>query len=154
MYRVALRLTVAAILVAILASSPPSLLAQESISRPGPADKPTTVRIAVAILDVDNVNGAAQSFDANVYYEVRWRDERLVRDQPGDRLFKIGEIWTPRIILANEQRAWRTMPEFYEVSPGDVLDRLLDRCNRDGHTIQHRNHFNADADRLSLCSGR
>lgn len=121
MYRVALRLTVAAILVAILTSSPPSLLAQESISRPGPADKPTTVRIAVVILDVDNVNGAAQSFDANVYYEVRWRDERLVRDQPGDRLFKIGEIWTPRIILANEQRAWRTMPEFYEVSPdGEV----------------------------------
>lgn len=116
MYRVALSLAVAAILVAIPAFSPPSLLAQESVSRPGPVDKPTTIRMAVVIIDVDNVDGAAQSFDANVYYEVRWHDERLVRDQPGDRYFKIGEIWTPRITLTNEQRTWRSMPEIYEVS--------------------------------------
>jgi hypothetical protein len=121
MYRVALSLTVAAILVAIPAFFPSSLLAQESISRPGPADKPTTIHMAVVIIDVDNVDGAEQSFDANVYYEVRWRDERLVQEQPGDRHFKIGEIWTPRIILSNEQRTWRTMPEIYEVSPnGEV----------------------------------
>lgn len=117
----ALGLTIATILIAISASAAPSLVAQEKFSRPGPADKPTAIRMAIVILDLDNVDGAAQSFNASVYYEMRWHDERLVREEPGRRLFKIHEIWTPRIILANERSASRTMPEIFEVNPdGEV----------------------------------
>ena len=109
------------LIVNLLLLWPGVLVAQEAVIRPGPENEPTQVRIAVVVLDLDSVDGAAQSFDANVYYEIRWRDERLVQDGPGTRFFNVSEIWTPRVIMANRERAWPTMPDIYEVTPnGEV----------------------------------
>jgi hypothetical protein len=46
--------------------------------RPVPEEGgPTPVTVDIFLLDLDGIDGAAQSFDANVYAEARWKDPRL-----------------------------------------------------------------------------
>ena len=53
--------------------------------RPLALEGPTEVTIAVFILDIDEVNSASQSFDANVYLELHWHDPRLRQLNRGGR---------------------------------------------------------------------
>ena len=90
--------------------------------RPLAADGPTEVKVAVFILDIDEVDNVSQSFDANVYIELRWHDPRLAHDGSETTAFSLGEVWNPRIQFINQQKIWSTLPEIVEVSPdGEVV---------------------------------
>ncbi len=92
--------------------------------RPLAADGPTEVTIAVFILDIDEVNSASQSFDANVYIELHWQDPRLVHDNPNEITRGLNEVWNPRLLFINQQKIWPTLPEIVEVFPdGEVVYR-------------------------------
>ena len=53
------------------------------LSRPGPAGAPTEVKLAILIIDIDDISGAEQNFTANVYTEAVWHDPRLAHDGAG-----------------------------------------------------------------------
>jgi hypothetical protein len=99
-------------------------VALADIGRPDRDEGPTKVEVKIFLLDVDDVDGASQSFEANVYYEQRWKDPRLVRESIGERSRPLSDVWHPRIQLVNQQRAWKTFPDVVEIAPsGDVIYR-------------------------------
>jgi neurotransmitter-gated ion-channel len=90
------------------------------ISRP--TDRPITVHVSIFIIDVDDINGASQSFDANVHIQYRWRDSRLAHDGQKAVVRAIDEIWNPKIQIINQQKLWLTLPDNVKIFPnGDIL---------------------------------
>ena len=85
--------------------------------------EPTKVYFFIFVLDIDEIDGAAQSFAANFFVRVRWLDERLADPTSvGMRRIPIDEIWSPGIMVANQQGIIRTsLPEVAEVTPDGVV---------------------------------
>jgi hypothetical protein len=78
---------------------------------------PTKVYVQMGLMDVDAVNGADQSFIANLYLAIRWRDPSLAHDGPGDEVHPVDSIWNPQLLFVNQQRLWRSLPEVVHVKP-------------------------------------
>jgi hypothetical protein len=112
--------------LAIFAIAVSASAASAATSRPNPPGEPTEVRVSIGLLDVDGVNGAEQSFEANVAYRASWQDSRLKHDGAGTISRPLGEVWHPRLQLINQQRTWSTLGELVDISPsGEVV--LLQR---------------------------
>jgi hypothetical protein len=92
-----------------------------AIDRPGEGSEPTQVEIAVGLLDIDDINGPAQSYTANVYVMLRWHDERLVHDGEGSVVKPVDEVWNPRLLILNQQKVWKSLPEVVEIAPDGTV---------------------------------
>lgn len=106
-------------------SSPPaSKRPSPELERPSVSGEPTTVKVLIYVIDVDAVNSADQAFAASVYYEARWNSPVLRHKGPGPLIRRATEIWTPRLVIVNQQQAWPAFPAAVEISPeGDVVLR-------------------------------
>ena len=94
------------------------------MERPTVWGEPTEVRIGIYIIDVDEINSADQSFAASVYYEARWYSPLLAHEGPGPMHRRLTDIWTPRLVIVNQQMAWSAFPESAEIFPdGEVVFR-------------------------------
>jgi hypothetical protein len=94
----------------------------ESTEMSRPTTGPLKVYVTIFIIDVDDINGASQSFDANIHVQYRWRDERLAHKGPKSIVRAVDEIWNPEIQVINQQKIWLTLPEIVKISPeGEVL---------------------------------
>jgi hypothetical protein len=96
----------------------------ESAEVSRPTTRPVKVYVAIFIIDVDEIKSASQSFDANVYIQYRWRDQRLAHK--GSKLIvrPLDEIWNPGIQIVNQQKLWLTFPDIVKIAPdGEVLYR-------------------------------
>ena len=94
------------------------------IGRPSPEHGPTKVEVEMFLSDVDDVDGANQNFEANVFFELRWHDPRLVHDDADGVSRPLTEVWHPRIQLFNQQQVWKTFPDVIGISPeGDASYR-------------------------------
>ena len=113
------------VLTLLLVGPVPNAEAGSDTGRPDPEQGPTQVKVDLFLLDLDAVDSANQSFDANVYFEASWRDPRLAdRSLKGSRTLALGEIWNPRLQILNQQRLWATLPDEVEVRPdGTVIQR-------------------------------
>lgn len=87
-----------------------------SVERPGAAGGPTEIMASVIMLDLDTVNDANQSYEANVYVELMWTDPRL-RDEPVAE----SNVWRPRVAIGNRQQAWAILPESLEIGGNGSL---------------------------------
>ncbi len=93
-------------------------------TRPGPEGRPLTMTGTLFLLDVSKINGADQSFTADVFMMLQWKDERLASDTNGLRRVPLNSVWNPRIQIINQRRIWKTFPEEVDVSPdGTVIYR-------------------------------
>ena len=103
-----------------------SVDAYAAMSRPAvEKDRATEVRVVGAILDVDKIDSAEQSFTLNFYAIFRWMDLRLTHDGPGSVVRNLSEVWNPRLTLINTQRYWLNTGDEVEISPdGQVTYRL------------------------------
>jgi hypothetical protein len=90
-------------------------------TRPGPADQPTSVRAWIFMVDLDEINSAEQSITANVYYRLQWHDPRLIDKQGRYRTYPLDAVWNPSVIIVNQQRGWKTLPEIVQVSPDGLV---------------------------------
>jgi len=90
-------------------------------TRPGIADQPLTISGTLFLLDVSKIDGADQSFTADVFMMLQWRDERLASTVKGMRRLPLGSIWNPRVQIINQRRIWKTFPEEVDVSPDGVV---------------------------------
>ncbi len=85
---------------------------------------PTKIHFLVFVVDIDNIDGAGQSFTANVYVGLRWKDERLAHEG-SIRTVPLKETWNPRVIIANRGGiVQKSLPEVVEIeSDGTVTYR-------------------------------
>lgn len=113
------------ILVALLFSSVPAGSTDELIgTRPGAGDGPLTLRGTLVLLDVSKIDGADQSFTADIFMMLRWQDERLASDAEGLRRQALSSIWNPRVQIVNQRRVWKTFPDTVDIAPdGSVVYR-------------------------------
>jgi hypothetical protein len=92
--------------------------------RPGEELGPTKVHFVVFVVDIDNIDGAGQSFTANVFIRLRWKDERMAHEG-GILEVPLVEAWNPRILISNRGGIMqKSLPEAVEVeSDGTVTYR-------------------------------
>ena len=93
-------------------------------TRPGPDGQPLTINGTLFLLDVSKINGADQSFTADVFMMLQWRDERLASPDEGMRRQSLASVWNPRVQILNQRRIWKTFPESVDIAPdGTVIYR-------------------------------
>jgi hypothetical protein len=110
-----------AIVVFLLILGISSLALAKEVSRPLKNQGPTEVQIQVFVVDIDSIDTAGQSFEANVYYTATWYDPRL-KGLSKDKIRRpITEVWNPRIQLLNQQLIWRTFPETVAIYPSGIV---------------------------------
>jgi len=94
----------------------------ESAEVSRPTTGPVKVYVTIFIIDVDEINSASQNFDANVYVQYRWRDQRLAHKGSKSIVRPLDEIWNPEIQIVNQQKLWLTFPDIVKIAPdGEVL---------------------------------
>ena len=94
----------------------------ESAEVSRPTTGPVKVYGTIFIIDVDEINSASQNFDANVYIQYRWRDQRLAHKGSKSIVRPLDEIWNPEIQIVNQQKLWLTFPDIVKIAPdGEVL---------------------------------
>ncbi len=94
------------------------------LKRPTVWGEPTEVQVRVFMIDLDDVNSADQNFAASVYYEARWTSRFLVHEGPGPIRRRVTEVWTPRLVLVNQQMGWPAFPGSVEIYPnGEAVYR-------------------------------
>ena len=90
-------------------------------TRPGAEDAPLTLTGTLVLLDVTAIDGAAQSFSADVFMMLQWRDERLAIETEGVRRLPLDSIWNPRIQIVNQRRVFKTFDDFVDVAPDGTV---------------------------------
>jgi hypothetical protein len=107
----------------------PAVIASEDTeipaSRPGEAGKPTTVEVGIYVVDIDSIDSVNQTFDANVFILLKWKDPGIPLSGEGIKKIPLNRIWNPNILIANEsENVRKTFPETAEVNTdGSVLYR-------------------------------
>ena len=94
----------------------------ETFGRPSPETGPTQVEVAIGLLDIDNINSATQTFYANVFVGLTWKDTRLAHAGSGSIKYSLHTIWTPTLQIANEGGLIRkTFPEVAKIEPDGTV---------------------------------
>lgn len=93
----------------------------ESGERPHQGGEPTTVEVVFFLIDVTEINGAAQSFTADLFVKLRWRDRRLA-SPAGARRLAVDEVWNPRLQIMNQRGVETTFPELVDVSADGTVE--------------------------------
>jgi hypothetical protein len=79
---------------------------------------PTKIEYIVYVADIDNIDGANQSFSANFYVGMHWHDRRLAEDTESIRKLPLDKAWNPRILIINQGgKLWESLPKVVEVTP-------------------------------------
>lgn len=86
-------------------------------SPPDTSNGPVIVSVTMKLLDINEIEGSSQSFNANVFFELEWVDKRLVHDGKSERKVKLDDIWHPNMEFANETFLRRTFPRIAYISP-------------------------------------
>lgn len=90
--------------------------------RPNEGGQPTEVKIGVAVVDIDSIDGAQQSFVANFAVLAEWKDPRLAEDVDFVRVMDTDDVWTPTLQILNQQKLFETLPKQVEVSPDGTVN--------------------------------
>ena len=91
--------------------------AEIKAKRPEEWWEPTVVNFFVFVLDIDKIDGAAQSFTANVFIRLSWKDKRLAHEGRVQTV-PLTEIWNPSVFIANQGGLiQKALPEVAKVAP-------------------------------------
>ena len=103
---------------------PPHLAA----TRPDPEGDPTEVTVGGYLLDLRNVDDSKQSFEADIFYVLTWRDPRLVADDLPSSLIgctlALNSIWSPLPEVVNERNLRRRFDETATVDESGLVRHL------------------------------
>ena len=86
-------------------------------TRPGPEDGPLVLRGTLFLLDVSKIDGADQSFTADLFMMLQWSDDRLASPAEGVRRLPLSSIWNPRVQIINQRRVFKSFDETVDVDP-------------------------------------
>ncbi|MEJ2311610.1 MAG: hypothetical protein P8Y21_05360 [Gemmatimonadales bacterium] len=100
---------------------PPEL----TLTRPGADGAPTEMTVGAYLVDLYKINDAEQTFSADLFFVMAWRDERLL-NVDGRRLagcrVPVQSIWAPRVTVINEREVSRSLDELVYIGPDGVLE--------------------------------
>jgi hypothetical protein len=68
--------------VAVFASALPA--AAQGFDRPAKNNAPTILKVRMVVLGIGNISSVEQTFTANIAIMVRWQDDRLIHEGPGN----------------------------------------------------------------------
>jgi hypothetical protein len=118
------------VLTVLMAATPAVGDEEFAGTRPGAGEQPLRLTGTLVLLDVSKIDGAEQSFTADVFLMLQWRDERLVMEGDGVRRLPLDSVWNPQIQLVNQRRVVKTFDDIVDVEP-------------DG-TVTYRQRYNGD----------
>lgn len=76
-----------------------------SLSRPHPEGTPTTVKIGMFLIDIKEIKDVSQSYVADGFFNISWKDPRLSKKALGKSLkgckIENDEIWFPNAYVVN-----------------------------------------------------
>ena len=126
------------LLTVSLALSAPPKVPDLAVEPPKASAGPTIVQVGLWLVDIDSIDSAAQSFVANVFVQLNWRDERLAHKDQTPQVIKLVDIWSPGVLIINEiGRVRKTLPEVVKVQP-------------DGTVIYHQRYVGSFSQPLDL----
>jgi hypothetical protein len=110
------RTVILAVVFFCLAFASPAVAIAPPTPAPPDSSHPDTVWFFVYLLDVDDIDASEQSFAANVYIGLFWKDERLAKEGSPERIIPLHEVWHPTSLVVNEVGlVRRSLPEVVEV---------------------------------------
>lgn len=121
----------------------------ELSSRPDPESGPTLVKVHGFLVDLDGIDSANQSYDANFFLELRWSDPRLADPSATERSLPLGSLWHPGVLLVNQIFVRKSLPELVTVSPGGQVTYRQQFIGRLSQPLALRD-FPFDSQKLQL----
>jgi Neurotransmitter-gated ion-channel ligand binding domain/Neurotransmitter-gated ion-channel transmembrane region len=107
----------------LAAASVQPALGDEISKTPPDTEKPVQIRTSVLLINLREIDGANQTFSADVGIRLRWKDPRLASEQK-IRFFPLTSIWHPDAQLVNRVNVQTPLPETVSVdSEGNVVYR-------------------------------
>ena len=120
-FRRASRLALLACLFCGAAAGPGFGAAGEDLSRPDAGGPPTQVQIGLHLVDLYEVSGPDQTFQADVVIRSQWRDSRLAGRWKGLHSLALDDVWHPRLQLVNQRGVTAALPQRVEVDPSGLV---------------------------------
>lgn len=100
---------------------PPEL----TLSRPDPEGVPTEITVGAYLVDLYQIDDAEQTFSADLFFVMAWRDERLLnvdgRSLAGCRV-GLESVWAPRVWVINERQVSRSLGDLVIIEPDGVVE--------------------------------
>ena len=91
--------------------------------RPNPEAGPTKVQTKIWVIDIDSIDSAEQTFNANIFIGLTWKDPSLTHSGSGPVKYPLDKIWNPALQIINEARLVRkTLPETAIVQPDGTVE--------------------------------
>lgn len=87
------------------------------LTRPGAADGPTRVTLGLFLIDLIDVSGPDQSFQADLFIRAGWNDPRLAGRWDGTRTVALSQIWHPTFQIVNQRGVTDALPPELLVEP-------------------------------------
>jgi gamma-aminobutyric acid receptor subunit beta len=88
---------------------------QNTGERPDSNGVPTHVSIGIYVIDIGRINDVEQSFSADVYLRMRWKDPRL--SSVAHCKFALNEVWHPQVFFINQANVTRKFDDIVFVGP-------------------------------------
>jgi hypothetical protein len=93
-------------------------------TRPNAGSGATEVSVGLYLIDVSKVDGADQSFTADLFILLRWNDPRLEGIFESIQRVPLESVWNPRLQILNQRSIRTTFPDQAEIAPdGTVITR-------------------------------
>ncbi|MCL7959896.1 MAG: hypothetical protein M8861_06865 [marine benthic group bacterium] len=101
-----------------------SLLAAWPASAQDPLGPPREVEVGILMTDMTQVNGADQSFTADVFVIASWIDPELVDGSDQIRTLAFDDIWHPTLLIYNQRSVTESLPREVMVRPDGTVTYL------------------------------
>ncbi len=92
-----------------------------AVSQPNAGAGPTPVNVYLYVVDVFDVSGSDQTFNADVVLIAEWRDPKLAGKGTAIRSAKLEDVWEPRLQLVNQRGGNAMLPQRVEVHPDGLV---------------------------------
>ncbi len=89
-----------------------------------PFGTPREVKIGLLMTDMTEVNGAEQSFSADVFMVATWQDPELAGGSDAIRTLDYDDVWHPTLLIYNRRSVTESMPEEVMVRPDGTVTYL------------------------------
>jgi hypothetical protein len=131
--RLALPAAGAWLLLLLFSLAAPAVAAQDdcdvppelTLTRPDPEGVPTEMTVGAYLVDLYAINDADQTFSADFFFVMAWRDERLMdvdgRSLAGCRV-PIESVWAPRVVVINEREVRRSLEDHIQIGPDGLME--------------------------------
>jgi hypothetical protein len=120
-----------------------------TMSHPNAGSGPTPVNVYLYLVDLFDVSGSDQAFNADVVVVAEWRDRTLAGKSTAILSAKLEDIWEPRLQVVNQRGASVLLPQRVEIHP-DGLVRYRQRWSGRFTTRMDLRDFPLDRQRFHV----